>query len=406
MKKILIAGGGISGLAMRYRLSKTYPDAEITLIEKSNRLGGCIASTHSPYFFEGGPRTFKASRSPHLLALIEELGLSKELIFSSPHAKKRYLWTEGKLQPLPTSPLGLFSPLMRPLLPALLKEWKQPYPWEGDETIASFVKRRLGTYAAETLFDPLTLGIYAGKIEELSISACFPQLKALEMEYGSLTKGFLKKKKEKKRRGLFTLRGGIETLIRALAEKGRGEIHLNRALESLDHEHLVLALPAPAAATFFKDDPAARTFFDHLPTASLTAVNIAYDAPLLKEQGFGYLVPTKEKEMILGTVFDSSLFPSQNRLNETRLTVMMQNGGENEALDALNRHLRISRAPSHLQVTHYPHAVPQFQVDHLKRLKLFEKHLATHYPHITCIGNYLRGASLEHCVVATHSKLI
>ena len=100
MEKIVIIGGGISGLTARYRLSKRYPRAEIVLYEKSSRIGGCIGSAEGPYFFESGPRTIKASRSRELLQLIEELDLQSEILYSSPHARKRFLCVNGKLRSL------------------------------------------------------------------------------------------------------------------------------------------------------------------------------------------------------------------------------------------------------------------------------------------------------------------
>lgn len=391
MGKIVIAGGGISGLAARYRFSRRFPEAKIVLYEKSGRLGGCIESSPDPYFFERGPRTIKASRSGELLQLIEELDLQSQIIHSSKDSRKRYLWVDQKLRPL--------SSLIPRLIPALLKEWRQPYPWAGgDESIASFAERRLGKFAAEMLFDPLTLGIFAGDIHHLSISACFPELKAMEQKYGSLTRAFFKQKKEKKSKGLFTLKGGLQTLIDRLVEKGRGDIYLNTPLEILPKERTILAVSAPVVPSFFKEDTVVETFFKSLPSVPLTVVNFAFKEKGLTPKGFGYLVPSKENETILGVVFDSSIFPSQNQAMETRLTVMLREGGREEAISALKRHLRIESSPSAVHVKTYPHAVPQYGVGHLERVDVFKAHLKEHYPHVTCMGNYLRGVSLNSCV--------
>lgn len=390
MEKIVVVGGGLSGLAARYRASKQFPEAKIVLYEKSGRLGGCIESSLDPYFFERGPRTIKASRSGDLLQLIQELDLQSEIIHSSKSARRRYLWVDQKLRP--------FSSFIPRLIPALLKEWRQPYPWAGDESIASFAQRRFGKFVAEMLFDPLTLGIFAGDINHLSISACFPELKAMEQEYGSLTRAFFKRRKEKKAKGLLTLRGGLQTLIDRLVEKGRGDIHLNTPLESLPKERTILAVPAPVVPSFFKGDAAVETFIKSVPSAPLTVVNVAFKEKDLTPKGFGYLVPSKENETILGVVFDSSIFPGQNQEGETRLTVMLRKGGQEEALSALKRHLGIEGSPSAVHVKTYPHAVPQYGVGHLERVDVFMAHLQEHYPHVTCIGNYLRGVSLNSCI--------
>lgn len=398
MKKIVIAGGGISGLSTRYFLSKRYPDAEIILYEESNRLGGCVESSSSPYFFERGPRTFKVSRAGELLALIKELGLESELLYSEKCAERRYLYKNGKLRKFGLS-------LILPMLPALLKEWKQPHSGEEDESIATFVTRRFGKEVAETLFDPLAQGIFAGDIHHLSIKACFPKLKAMEENEGSITRALFKQKKEKKGKGLVTLRGGLQVLIDHLVRAGRGEIHLNTPLTSLNHEYVVLALPAAGAASLFREDQEAQTFFDAIKGKTIHVVNVAYTEPVLKQKGFGYLVPSSEHDKIMGVVFDSSIFPEQNKDKETRLTVMLREGDVETALDGLRRHLGINIQPSEVHLKRWSEKIPQYDVGHLKRVEAFEAHLKKHYPHITCIGNFLRGASINHCISQSNLML-
>ncbi len=388
MRKIVIAGGGISGLTARYFLSKKHPEAEIVLYEKGNRLGGCIESIDAPYFFERGPRTFKASRCPELLDLIKELDLEKNLLVSSKEGNKRYLWKDQKLQRA--------ERLMLPAWKVFLREWRQP-SFIGDETIGAFARRRFGDYIAETFFNPLALGIFAGDIEKLSVKTCFPELKAMEEEHGSLTRALLKKKK-KQPRGLFTLRGGIETLIDRLVEKGRGPIHLNHPLEKFEGDHTILALPAEGAKQLFQGDSEALNFFEAIESEKLTVVNVAFSKKVFRKEGFGYLIPTSEKEKALGVVFDSSIFPEQNWGKESRFTVMLREGGEKEALDALQRHLGICEAPSVIHVKKYGAVIPQYGVGHLERVEAFEAHLTKRYPQVHCIGNYLRGPSVNACV--------
>lgn len=395
MKKIVIAGGGISGLSARYFLSKRYLDAEIVLYEKSNRLGGCVESSTSPYFFERGARTFKVSRAGELLALVKELGLEDELLYSEKSARRRYLYKNGKLHKL-----GL--PLIFPMLPALLKEWKQPYSWGGDESIATFVTRRFGKEVAENLFDPLTQGIFAGDIHHLSIRACFPELKTMEENYGSITRALFKRKKEKKGKGLVTLKGGLQVLVNRLVEAGRGEIHLNTPFTSLDHERVILALPVGGAAFLFTEDQEAQTFFESIEEKTIHVVNVAYSHPVLKKKGFGYLIPSSEKEKIMGVVFDSSIFPEQNKEKETRLTVMLRDGGVETALEGLKRHLGIDEEPKEVFHKVWRKGIPQYGVGHLNRVEAFEAHLRKHYPHVTCIGNFLRGVSINHCIAQSN----
>lgn len=396
MKRILIAGGGISGLAARYYLSKRYPEAEIVLFEKSDRLGGCIETFYEPFFFEKGPRTFQASRAPALLSLIDALGLSGDLLYSSREANRRFIWKGGKLHSL--SP---FSPLILPILVPFLNEWRRPSSFEEDESIATFASRRLGRYAAETFFDPLTLGIFAGDSRKLSVSASFPTLKAMEREYGSLTHAFFKRKKGPKKKGLFTLRGGLQTLIDRLVEKGRGEICLKTPLTDFSQgSNVVLALSSQGLKALFSRDVSAQKYLGPIEEASLSVVNIAYSKDLLMKKGFGYLVPSSENEKILGATFDSAIFPEHNQSkDETRLTVMLREGDVDVALEGLQRHLGITSTPSFTSLKKWDNIIPQYHVGHLKRIESFKNHLKKHYPQVGCIGNAFDGVSLNHCVL-------
>jgi len=387
MKKITIIGGGLSGVYARYVLSREFQDAEIHLYEKSARLGGCIETLKSPYFFEKGPRTIKASRSLELLNLIRELDLESDVIYSDSSAKKRYLYVGGKLVSI--------SSLIPRMIPSLLTEWKRP-SFEGDETIDAFAKRRFGKYVSEMVFDPMTLGIFAGNSENLSVSACYPDLKKMEQTHGSLTRALFNR--QKKPKGLFTLKGGLEVLIERLIERGRGEIHLNAKIDKIPEEETVLAVSASQAQAFFKSDPEAQAFFNAISFMPLTVVNLAFKEKNLTPKGFGYLVPSKEKEEVLGVVFDSSIFPEQSIKGETRLSVMMRSGGEVEAISAIKRHLGIDFLPIAIHKKVYQEAVPQYLVGHLQRVKRFKDHLKKHYPNVKCIGNYLSGVSLNSCL--------
>ena len=179
--KVLIVGGGITGLAAAWYIKKKNPDCHITLLEKSNRLGGSI-QTHreNGLLFELGPRTFRLGASPKLLQLINDLGLD---ILISKTDSTRYLLYKGALR----SSL-FFLPM---LLPHLFKEPFIKPTEKKDESIYDFAARRFSPKIANTLFDPLALGIYAGDIRRLSMRACFPTLFEWEQKQGSLLKGFL-----------------------------------------------------------------------------------------------------------------------------------------------------------------------------------------------------------------------
>lgn len=336
--RVLIVGGGITGLSAAWFVRKKHPNAEITLFEKEARLGGWIRTrSENGYFFEQGPRTFPLSRSPHLLSLIEELGL--EIIYSNPSSKKRYILHKGRLRPF-----SYFLPLLFASL------WKAPFfsPAQEDESIYSYASRRFSPKIAETLFDPLTLGIYAGDIHKLSVRSCFPTFFK-----NSLFKAFVSSK------GLFTLKTGMESLIHALQEKLPIEFLLNCPVEKMGEKEVV------AQGKQWKADLVISALPPPLPARSIWVVHLGYEKASLSKKGFGYLIPTKEKQPVLGVVFDSEIFPQQNQRSETRLTAMVR-GEEKEplraALTALERDLGLTNTPDYTTTFFADRAIAQFEV--------------------------------------------
>jgi oxygen-dependent protoporphyrinogen oxidase len=206
-RRVVIIGGGITGLTAAYRILK---DARasggrapvVTLIEGSDRLGGNIRTERvDGLVIDGGPDAFVIAK-PHATALCKELGLGDRLVGTNARNRKVYVLFEGRLHPLPegmflTVPTDLVSTARTKLLSwqgkaraALDLTMPKAIP-PGDESIGQFVRRRLGREVAERIADPLLGGIYAGDLDALSIRATFPQLLALEEQYGSLIRGVL-----------------------------------------------------------------------------------------------------------------------------------------------------------------------------------------------------------------------
>lgn len=334
--EIAILGGGISGLTQAFYLKQQ--GARVTVYEKSGRLGGCINTSLEPYFFEHGPRTFMVDRGEALLSLIEEVGLSSELIFAE--RKTRYLYYNKALRDIPK----------HYLIWPMLTEWARAKGPE-DESIEAFGYRRFGKKVTDYLLEPMSLGIFAGDIKALSVATCFPYFKALEQKWGSLSRGFLHQKKTKKDGRLFTLKRGMLSLIHRLAEEV--EVVLNYDGGEPPADRVIKALPP-------------RLLDPTLPMNSLATVNLAFDSPVVPKEGFGYLVPSVDKEPVLGVIFDSSVFPQQSRdPQETRLTVMMKKGDTSLAIETVQRHLKIKIDPVYVQMTEYEKALPEFPVGYL-----------------------------------------
>ncbi len=399
---VVILGGGISGLSAAWFYHKKHPHHRITLLEKSSRLGGWIETVSGEGFsFEKGPRTLSCSRSPKLLELIHELGLQPNLFFSSPEAKRRFLWKGGKLRSLQS-----FWPS---LLWAGFKEaFLTPAQNLEDESIYEFASRRFGSKIADDFFDPLTLGIYAGDIRKLSIRSCFPSLWLAERKHGSVVRSFFKKKK-KGPSGLFTLEGGLSALIEKL-EKIL-PIQIVKECEVLAISPKILTsqgiFPADQILSALPAHEISRLTQIPLqiPYRSIWVVHMGFSTPVLPKKGFGYLVPTKEKENLLGMVWDSSIFAPEKR---TRLTAMIREEAKNpldDALSALEHHLNILQTPEYISSHLASHAVPQCEVGHEAKIFQFERLVREHFPHLSLTGNYLEGTSLEACV-ARSSKIV
>lgn len=408
--RVIVLGGGISGLSLAWMLLQK-KSCEVLLVEKERRVGGHMGlSDRREFFFERGPRMFQTGRSAALLELIKELGLADEMIQADDEARGRYIWYMGKLCKFPSSPFAcLFSPLTRPLLFALLTEWKKK-PFVGEESIWDFAVRRFNRKTAERMFDPLVVGIYAGDIKRLSVNACFPQIKKWEEEHGSLTRGFFAS--EKKDPSLFSLRGGSERLLERLQEQLTGKILLGQKVESLhlsgggitvmttegqrEADLLFSALPPYALSQLIGHH-------SDFPMRDIVTVNVGFKTKVLSKKGFGYLVPSHAKEEIYGVIFDSNLFPQQNREpQETRLTVMLAPGGDEEkrAINALKKHLQIEQKPDFIQVTKIPKALPQFELGHSAHIQELQAAATAFSPRLHLVGNYLFGTSVNDAIAS------
>lgn len=411
--RLIILGAGISGLALAYRLKDHY---DLIILEKESHAGGWMQSeTKQGFFFENGPRTFKTSRCLPLIRLATELGVP--FIEADKSAHVRYLWLDGKIQRFPRP---LFS---WPILYSLVREWSIPSK-KGEESIYDFATRRFCKEVADRFFDPLIAGIFAGDIRKLSMQSCLPFFKSLEETYGSITKGLFRQKKSPKamQADLFSFEGGTSSLITALTQSLESSLHLGCSVQALDLSNskvkvetsqgsftgdlLVSTLPPHVLAPLFSSiDPIIHNLLGSIPMLNINRVQLGYRNAKMPYKGFGYLVPSKENEQVLGCMFDSCIFPSQNHSpNELRLTMMLKNHAKlpaeilQAALNAAASHLKISASPDFVDVKPLPKSIPQFELGHRAKIEELEMRLAEKWPRLRLIGNYLQGISVSDCV--------
>lgn len=396
-------GGGISGLVAGWRLKHLCPDAQVTVLEASDRVGGAIKTiVREGVLFEKGPRTFRAAQSPHLIQLIRETGLEKDLIFSDRHAQQRYLWRNGALR-------SLRSQIIPHLWRLVLEPWIPR--GQGEETIDAFATRRFGRALADRLFDPMTLGIYAGDARRLSMEACFPTLVEWERRAGSVIVGAMRHPRSSKQSSdsgsLFTLQGGMQQLPERLASsleirlrsRVRALVRQKSAWEVWTDDQMYVAdvvfsaLPAPLLSALCPEMPVVEC-------AGLSLVNMSFSEQVGSYRGYGYLVPSSEREALLGMIWDSEIFPQQG---PGRITAMVRPGYDPETvvLEALQRHLGIHRRPDQMEIEEIDRAIPQWVPGAIQRLKDWEKKMINFY----LIGNFIEGVSVENCIARSKNSV-
>ncbi len=374
LMKTAILGCGIAGLSLAHYLCDVKP----RIIDPAYTVGGVMGTRTEPFFFERGPRTFQTARSKHLLELISDLGLSDHIIQADRSAAKRYILCRGKLK----------SPLRQPgVVWGLLNEWHRTSEIVEDESVFDFFAKRIGKRATERAIDALVTGIYAGDMHTLSMRHAFGGVMQMVEEHGSITKAFFRKKRAE-RGTLFTLKGGTQQLIDALSQ----DVEIVPRADLDDFDHIYCTIPYESSLEMFPKLPKMEGVF----TRPLATLNMGWKALRLPLKAFGYLVPRVEEEPILGVVFDSCIFPQQNRhAGEVRLTVMMREPNIDVALLSLKRHLGIDTYPDDLHINSYRHAIAHYPVGYKKLASDWKREAKKIYPNVTFCGGFLSNPSVD-----------
>lgn len=438
--KIAIAGAGISGLATAYALqSRGY---DVTVFEARSRAGGPVHTIEREgYRIETGPHTLLL-RDQVVADLLAELGLEDAIVEANRAAKKRFIVRNGQPLALPMSPVDFVTtPLLSPA--AKLRLLAEPligrFDEESiDETLASFIQRRLGAEALDYLVDPFVGGIWAGDPSQLSARHTFEALVEFEQSAGSIAAGAIKKKVFAKANGskpiarrLISFNGGMKTLVDALSDRLGEKLRLNspvrklrrdddgwrvifqrgRARRGESFDAVVSTLPTAALASLEWENaappPGAIDELSRMSHAPCSVVSLGFARqdvghPL---DGFGVLVPRVEKFSILGALFVSTMFEGRAPQGCVNLTAFVGGARQPELAESddqtlinmvchdLNRLLDISGDPQFTHLTRWHRAIPQYEVGHqilLDRISELERHL----PDIYFAGNYRDGISI------------
>lgn len=456
MTRIVVIGAGISGLATAYAIEKlaqnSEVDVEVTVLEKEARTGGKIWSIKEEGFLcEWGPNGFLDNK-PMTLDLCRDLKIDPQLLRSDDNARKRFIYSDKILHRLPENgPSFLQSKLI---------SWPGKFRLAGemliakrtadeDETLAEFGRRRLGSEALDKLISPMVSGIFAGNPETMSLKSCFPRIYELEQEYGGLIRAMMKLAKKKKAEikagkavasaagpgGVLTsFDGGIQNLTDGVVGGLKAEILTDSEVvrlektsdgfvvhllsgQTVDSDYVVTAAPAYAVAGMLDgiSDETARLLRD-IPYAPMNVVCFGYQKDRIAHDlnGFGYLIPKAEGCGILGTLWDSSIFPNRAPKGMVLLRSMMGGATNPAAIDLsedevkartmsdLKQIMGLDCEPDFVRIYRHEHAIPQYVRGHAQRLRAMDEALA-HLPGLVLTGNAFFGVGLNDCVNASNA---
>ena len=430
-------GAGISGLTVAHGLKRRSRSCEI--LDAGAVAGGVIGSRHRDGFlYEVGPNS-TLDTTPLIDALLRDLGIADDRIDANAIASTRYVVRRGEPVALPGSP-GAFLTTPAFTLAAKLRLLGEPFiaatPAGVDESIAAFVRRRLGTEMLDYAIDPFVAGIYAGDPERISVAAAFPRLLELEQRYGSLIKGQILGARARRKNNevakntarSFSFRNGMQTLTDALAKALAPIEHCTSVLRigrdndggfTIEGRHgdkpiarrarsVVLAVPAQAAATMTQEiAPGAAMALSGIEYAPIAIVANAYRRSDVAHSlaGFGVLVPKKEHRTILGCLFSSSMFDGRAPEGAVLLTAFCGGRRSPEVAAAADDNVAAAvRAeldvllgargqPLWQEVIRWPRAIPQYDLGHLERLRRIDA-AETAVPGLFFCANYRGGVAV------------
>lgn len=459
--RVVVVGGGISGLAAAHRLleraSQLHQSINVELLEASQRLGGVIRTIKKKGFLlEGGPDSF-ISEKPWALNLCQRLGLESHLIGTQQSHRRSFIVHRGKLVPTPEgfyliapsqvlpfvrTPIMSFLGKLRMAADLVLPRRKN-LSTETDESLAKFVRRRLGQEALDRLAQPMVGGIYAADPEKLSLRATFPRFLEMEQQHRSILLGMWRSREIDKqspnhrasgpRYGLFlSLDAGMQQMVERLQEKlSPASLHLNSEVISLRQEPhtqqwliqlrkghrltadaVCLALPSHQSATLLQAlAPQLAEKLRSIEYTSIATVNLAYSTEDIPSDmdGFGFLVPAIERQSVLACSFSHLKFPGRAPKNRALLRAFLGGALQPEKLDYddqrmielvqnnLQDLLGIMRKPLLTWVDRHPKAMAQYGVGHLDHVKQIDAELLK-WPQLKLAGNGFTGIGIPDCI--------
>lgn len=451
--RVAIVGGGIAGLAAAFSILRARPGTDLQIFESSDRIGGAIQTERSGEFLvEHGADMF-ATEPRGALRLCEQLGIDGEWILPQTGVHGAAILHRGKLVRIPEGfvlmrPTRLWPMMTTPLLSIAgkLRLLSEPFRRTRgnieDESIESFVLRRLGRETMERIVQPLVGGIYTGDVRSLSMAAAMPQFWEMESDHGSLFRATIRRSRsgldsvEKNSAGaryekFRSFPGGMQRLIDALGGAiPPASIHLSSPVErmrrastlgdegrwtldvngqpSAPFDHVMVATPARHASKILAECcPVASESLAKIRFASSVVV-----AVVIRDQDHsvnwdvaGVVVPIIERRQVLAISFTGDKFAGRTPPGYRLIRVFI--GGELQAdllrhddaelvsiaISELRSVIGFTGEPVMTKVLRWTDAMPQYHVGHLRLLDTIDAAISE-APGISLIGNSLRGVGI------------
>lgn len=460
MTHITIIGGGISGLATAWYLQQhTSHPLSYTLLEQSERWGGKILTetvadfTSVPFVVEGGPDSF-LTQKPWAAQLARELGIEADLLPSNDARRKTFVLNKGKPTNLPDGVMLIVPTKIKPFLLSNLispvgklrmgLDWViPPKKDDADETLADFIRRRLGDEALDKMAEPLLSGIYNADAERQSLMATFPRFREIERKHGSLIKGMLAAASHHTspspngnstgaKTTLFTsFTGGMGAFITTLSQQLTGDCRLGVAVTHLAQQQsgtapryevtlsdgttlltdaVVLAVPAFAAAHLLQHiAPTAAQELAQIRYVSTGTISLAYRRDTINHplHGFGIVIPRSEKRPINAITWSSTKFEQRAPEGYALLRVFFGGSRTPEMMDVndttllatvkkeLETIMGIRATPLFHRIYRWERSNPQYDVGHLERVARVRAALPKE---IWLTGSPYEGVGIPDCI--------
>jgi oxygen-dependent protoporphyrinogen oxidase len=459
--RVVVIGGGISGLAAAHRLveqnARSKTKMEVVLLEANARTGGVICTLRRDGFLlEGGPDSF-ISEKPEAVALAKRIGLAPRLIQTREAHRRSFIVRGGKLLAVPEGFQLLAPTRFWPFVTTGIFSWtgkarmaldlilprRVAANGSDDESLAQFVRRRFGREALERMAQPMVGGIYTADPEHLSLRATMPRFLEMEREHRSLIRAMWKRRRKQSatessgtsgaRYSLFlSFDEGMKVLVDAIvARLGNVNIRLSTKVESLAFDSVsrrwkigvgagewigadavCLALPAYTSAHLLREvDAELAAELDAILYASTATINLAYRRTDIAHalDGFGFVVPLVEQRATLACTFSSVKFAGRAPLEHALIRAFVGGALQPEmyALDEdamvasvskdLREFLGIEEPPLFTHVEKWSRSMAQYHLGHVERVDRIRKRVSS-LPGLKLAGNAYDGAGIPDCI--------